>query len=78
MPQTRWARTPDGLYIAYQDVGSGSALVLVNGMYSHIEVYREWLQFARFVERLATSLRVLHFDRRGAGMSDRVTDDPPL
>ena len=78
VPQTRWARTPDGLYIAYQDVGSGPALVLVNGMYSHIEVYWEWPQFARFVERLATSLRVLHFDRRGTGMSDRVTDDPTL
>ena len=78
VPQVRWARTPDGLYIAYQDVGSGPALVLVNGMYSHIEVYWEWPHFARFVERLATSLRVLHFDRRGTGMSDRVTDDPTL
>ncbi len=78
VPQTRWAKTPDGLYIAYQDIGSGPALVLVNGMYSHIEVYWEWPQFARFVERLATSLRVLHLDRRGTGMSDRVTDDPTL
>ena len=78
LPKTRWATTPDGLYIAYQDVGSGPALVLVNGMYSHIEVHWEWPQFARFVERLATSLRVLHFDRRGTGMSDRVTDDPTL
>jgi class 3 adenylate cyclase len=78
VPQTRWAKTPDGLSIAYQDVGSGPALVLVNGMYSHIEVYWEWPQFARFVERLATSLRVLHFDRRGTGMSDRVTDEPTL
>jgi class 3 adenylate cyclase len=47
-------------------------------MYSHIEVYWEWPQFACFVERLATSLRVLHFDRRGTGMSDRVTDEPTL
>ena len=47
-------------------------------MYSHTEVYWEWPQFAGFVERLATSLRVLHFDRRGTGMSDRVTDDPTL
>jgi class 3 adenylate cyclase/pimeloyl-ACP methyl ester carboxylesterase len=77
-PQARWAKTPDGLYIAYQDVGSGPALVLVNGMYSHIEVYWEFPQFARFVERLSTRLRVLHLDRRGTGMSDRVTDDPTL
>ncbi len=77
-PPIHYAKTPDGLYIAYQDIGSGPALVLVNGMYSHIEVYWEWSQFSRFVERLATSLRVLHFDRRGTGMSDRVTDDPSL
>ena len=78
VPQARWAKTPDGLYIAYQDVGSGPALVLVNGMYSHIEIYWEWPQFARFVTRLASSLRVLHLDRRGTGMSDRVTDEPTL
>ena len=79
IPQTRWARTPDGLYIAYQDVGSGPiTLVLVNGAYSHIEIYWEWPQFGRFVRRLATVFRVLHFDRRGTGMSDRVTDDPSL
>jgi class 3 adenylate cyclase/pimeloyl-ACP methyl ester carboxylesterase len=79
VPQARWAKTPDGLYIAYQDIGSGPIpLVLVNGMYSHLEVYWEFPQFARFVERLATSLRVLHLDRRGTGMSDRVTDTPTL
>ena len=45
-----WATTPDGLYIAYQDLGDGpAALVVINGMYSHIEVYWEWPQFARFV-----------------------------
>ena len=77
-PPIHYAKTVDGLYIAYQDVGSGPALVLVNGMYSHIEVYWEWPQFARFVERLATRLRVLHLDLRGTGMSDRITDAPTL
>ena len=77
-PPIHYAKTVDGLYIAYQDIGSGPALVLVNGMYSHIEIYWEWPQFARFVRRLATGFRVLHFDRRGTGMSDRVTDDPTL
>jgi class 3 adenylate cyclase len=78
IPKTRWAKTSDGLYIAYQDVGSGPALVLLNGMYSHVEVYWEWPQFASFVEHLSASLRVLHFDRRGTGMSDRVADEPTL
>ena len=54
VPKTLYAKTPDGLYIAYQDVGTGSIpLVFFNGMYSHIEIYWEWRQFARFVERLA-------------------------
>ena len=79
VPPIHYARTVDGLYIAYQDVGTGTIpLVFFNGMYSHIEVYWEWPQFARFVSRLATRLRVLHFDRRGTGMSDRVTDVPTL
>ncbi len=39
-PPIHYAKTVDGLYIAYQDVGDGPiALVLINGMYSHIEVY---------------------------------------
>ena len=41
-------------------------------MYSHLEVYWELPQFARFMNRLAASARVLNFDRRGTGMSDRV------
>jgi hypothetical protein len=51
-PQARWAKAPNGLHIADQDVGSGPALVLVNGMYVRLELSWEWLQFARFVERL--------------------------
>ncbi len=79
VPPIHYAKTVDGLYIAYQDVGSGEVpLILINGMYSHIEIYWEWPQFARFVTRLATRLRVLHLDRRGTGMSDRVTDVPTL
>ena len=78
-PPIRYAKTIDGLYIAYQDIGAGPIpLVFINGMYSHIEIYWEWAQFARFLTRLATHLRVLHLDRRGTGMSDRVTDVPTL
>jgi class 3 adenylate cyclase len=78
-PPIRYAKTVDGLYIAYQDVGFGQVpLVVVNGMYSNIEIYWEWPQFARFIRRLATRLRVLHLDLRGTGMSDRVTGVPTL
>jgi class 3 adenylate cyclase/pimeloyl-ACP methyl ester carboxylesterase len=78
-PPIHYAKTADGLYIAYQDIGTSQIpLVFVNGMYSHIEIYWEWIQFARFVSRLGTHLRVLHLDLRGTGMSDRVTDLPTL
>ncbi len=73
MPKTRWAKTIDGVWIAYQDIGRGPlTLIFTNSMYSHLEVYWELPQFARFMNRLAASVRVLNFDRRGTGMSDRV------
>jgi len=79
VPKTRWAKTVDGLYIAYQDFGEGpDTVVFINGMYSHIEIYWEWPQVARFFNRLAGGARVLHFDRRGTGLSDRFTARPTL
>ncbi len=76
---TRWARTVDGLYIAYQDFGEGEdTLVFIDGMYSHVEIYWEWPQVAHFFSRLASGVRVLHFDRRGTGLSDRFTARPTL
>ena len=79
VPKTRWARTVDGVWIAYQDFGRGPlTLVFMNGLYSHLEVYWELPQFARFMNRLAASVRVLHLDRRGTGLSDRVAQSPTL
>ena len=79
VPKTRWAKTVDGVWIAYQDFGQGPlTLVFMNGMYSHLEVYWEVPQFARFMNRLGAGVRVLHLDRRGTGLSDRVTHSPTL
>ena len=79
IPKTRWARTVDGACIAYQDFGEGpSTLVFVHGWASHLEVVWELPQFARYLRRLAKSLRVLHFDKRGVGMSDRLSGAPDL
>jgi class 3 adenylate cyclase/pimeloyl-ACP methyl ester carboxylesterase len=79
IPKTRWAKTVDGFYIAYQDFGEGPhTIVFINGMYSHIEIYWEWPQVARFFNRLSSGARVLHFDRRGTGLSDRFTARPTL
>ena len=79
VPQTRWARTVDGACIAYQDIGGGpDTLVVVNGWVSHLEVYWEQPRYVRFVQRLSRNMRVLLFDKRGVGMSDRVSGTPDL
>ena len=73
IPQTRWARTADGACIAYQDLGDGPVtLLVVHGWVSHLEVYWEQPRYARFMRRLSRNMRVLLFDKRGVGMSDRV------
>ena len=78
VPRARWARTIDGAYIAYQDVGEGPiTLVLINGWVSHLEVYWEQPRYVRFLRRLSRNLRVLVFDKRGIGMSDRVGEGAP-
>ncbi len=79
VPETRWARTVDGACIAYQDLGSGPiTLLVVHGWVSHLEVYWEQPRYVRFLQRLSRNLRVLVFDKRGVGMSDRVSGSPDL
>jgi len=79
VPKTRWAQTVDGVWIAYHDIGKGPlTLVFTNDMYSHLEIYWELPGFVRFMNRLAAGARVLNFDRRGTGMSDRVELTPTL
>jgi pimeloyl-ACP methyl ester carboxylesterase len=75
MPQTRYAKTPDGVSIAYQVVGDGPRdLVWVPGFVSHLEAAWEEPTLARFFEQLASFSRLVLFDKRGTGMSDRVSD----
>ena len=77
-PRARWARTVDGAYIAYKDVGEGPiTLVLINGWVSHLEVYWEQPLYVRFLRRLSRNMRVLVFDKCGIGMSDRVGEGAP-
>jgi class 3 adenylate cyclase len=79
VPECRWATTIDGGSIAYQDIGDGPVtLVLIHGWLSHLEVYWEQPRFVRFVHRLARTFRLLLFDKRGVGMSDRLVGAPDL
>jgi pimeloyl-ACP methyl ester carboxylesterase/transcriptional regulator with XRE-family HTH domain len=69
---TQYARSGD-IAIAYQVFGSGPIdLVVTPGTVSHRELEWEHPGFTEFFERLASFARVIIFDKRGTGMSDRV------
>lgn len=72
VPETRYARSGD-VNIAYQVVGDGPVdLVFVMGWVSHLEYFWREPSFARFLRRLASFSRLILFDKRGTGLSDRV------
>ena len=71
-PRTRYARSGE-LSIAYQVVGDGPVdLVHGFGFVSHLEYHWEEPTFARYLRRLATFSRLILFDKRGTGLSDRA------
>jgi pimeloyl-ACP methyl ester carboxylesterase len=77
-PDTRYARS-GGVNIAFQVVGEGPEdLVYVPGWVSNIELMWEEPALARFLMRLGSFSRLILFDKRGTGLSDRVTDMPSL
>src|SRR6266516_3591439 len=77
-PETRYAKN-DNINIAYQVVGEGPLdLVLVPGFVSHLELDWDDSGHARFLDRLASFGRLIRFDKRGTGMSDRPEGLPDL
>jgi len=75
IPETRYAKTVDGVHIGYQAIGEGPVdLVWVMGWTSNIEAIWEEPNLARFLSKLASFSRLILFDKRGMGMSDRVPD----
>jgi class 3 adenylate cyclase len=63
------------LFIAYRVFGEGPLdLLVAPGYMSNLEQNLEWPSYARFFERLASFARVIVFDRRGTGLSDRALD----
>ncbi len=71
-PETMYARSGD-VNIAYQVVGDAPLdLVFVMGWVSHMEYFWREPSFARFLRRLASFSRLILFDKRGTGLSDRV------
>src|SRR6266511_5391916 len=74
-PETRYTKSGE-INIAYQVIGDGPRdLILVPGWVSNIEVFWEEPAVARFLRRLASFSRLIMFDKRGTGLSDRVPND---
>lgn len=77
-PSTHYAQSGD-VSIAYQVLGDGPIdLVFVMGWVSHLDYFWREPSFARFLTRLASFSRLILFDKRGTGLSDRVSDLPTL
>jgi pimeloyl-ACP methyl ester carboxylesterase len=78
IPEIRYAKSGD-VHVAYQVAGDGPRdLVLVPGWVSHLEYEWEEPRFSRFLRRLASFSRLILLDRRGTGLSDRVSALPSL
>ncbi|MCW5956092.1 MAG: alpha/beta fold hydrolase [Pyrinomonadaceae bacterium] len=74
-PRTHYVQNGD-VDIAYQVVGDGPIdIVFVMGWVSHLEYFWKHHLFASFLERLASFSRLILFDKRGTGLSDRVPID---
>jgi DNA-binding SARP family transcriptional activator/pimeloyl-ACP methyl ester carboxylesterase len=79
VPPTRYALTDDGVHIAYQVLGQGDRdIVFVPGLMSHLDLLWEDADTAGFFQRLATLGRLILFDKRDTGLSDRAVGDLSL
>ena len=78
LPETRYARSGK-VSIAYQVLGEGPPdLVFVPGLISNVEYAWQQPAVAAWLRSLASFSRLIWFDKRGTGVSDRVTDVPTL
>jgi len=78
VPETRYTRCGT-INIAYQVFGEGPVdLVLVPGWVSNLDMMWEEPRLASWLRQLGSFARVMLFDKRGTGLSDRVTDTPML
>ena len=71
-PDIHYAHSPDGVDIAYQVVGDGPIdIVFVPGFVSHLDLMWDVPWFAAIRDQLSSFGRLVTFDKRGTGLSDR-------
>lgn len=71
---TRYTRS-SGYEIAFQELGDGPVVVFIPGFVSNLDLHWEHPGMARFFRRLGTFSRLIMFDKRGTGVSERVPAD---
>src|SRR6202521_4569493 len=78
LPETRYAQSGD-VSIAYQVMGDQPIdIIVVPGLFTHIEFMHEMPGYTAFLRRLSGFARVVSFDKRGQGLSDRMSGAPSL
>ena len=75
--ETLYALSGD-VHIAYQVLGAGPIDVVWTGSITHLELMWDQPEIARRMRRMARFARVILFDRRGVGLSDRIAGVPSL
>ena len=78
VPETKYARSADGLRLAYQQWGEGPPLLIVPALVSNVEVAWEHPVYLRIHEYMGRYFTCAQFDKRGIGLSDRPEDPPTL
>jgi len=77
-PPTRYAKSGD-ISIAYQVMGEGPLdLIVVPGWISNLDMHWQMLGFEAWVARITSFCRLIVFDKRGSGLSDRDVGDSTL
>ncbi len=71
VPETHYVKTGDGLHIAYQVFGTGPYDLVWNDTMANVDANWDLPSWAAFLRELGRHARVIHFDRRGLGVSDR-------
>jgi serine/threonine protein kinase/class 3 adenylate cyclase len=73
LPETQYTKSGD-LSIAYQIIGAGPRdIIYIPGVVSHVEFFHELPRYTDFLEGLGAFARVIAFDKRGNGLSDRIS-----
>jgi len=77
-PRIQYAQTADGVSIAYWTLGKGMPLVGMPLLFSHIQMEWQWPEWRRWYERLAQKRKLVRYDGRGTGLSERDVSDYSL